>query len=263
MLNYKKLTTPHLTKEQERDLFKQYHIAKDPKVKNEILENFSSLVFFYAKKICHKKFQFEDLVQEGFLGLNVAIDKFKLDADCRFMFYAGYWVKAQMYAFVYNNHMLVNVPASAKFLRGFWKIRQFKNLTNEELAEKLELSIENIETLQIILGNPEMSLDAPARYEYGADKYDSVSFKAAIKNASVTSFEEHFIEHQEQHFKLNIINNRLKNLKDNEQEVFLEYYMNDKTFAEIGKERDVTRQRIEQIHRSAVGKIKQSLNVKD
>ncbi len=88
---------------------------------------------------------------------------------------------------------------------------------------------------------------------------DKVSLQKTLENISITSFEEGFINREENVSKLNKINNELKTLKPQEQDVLMQYYMEEKTFDEIGKAYDVTRQRIEQIQKSALNKLKERL----
>jgi len=265
MLKYKKNNKKFLTREEEIALFERYQANKTDKLKNEILENYSALVYYYSKKMCHKKHQYDDVVQEGFLGLSIAIDKFNLSNDCRFVHYCGFWIKAQIYNYVFDNLTSVKVPASPAFMKGFWKINKFSTLTNEELSKKFNLSLEQIQTIKVIKNNPETSLNTTLKRQ-GEDRpdikdyyMDKVSLQKTSENISITSFEEGFIDREENVNKLNKINNELKNLKPQEQDVLMQYYMQEKTFDEIGKTYNVTRQRIEQIQKTALRKLKENL----
>jgi DNA-directed RNA polymerase sigma subunit (sigma70/sigma32) len=266
MLKYKKTNKKFLTREEEIDLFKRYNEKKCPKLKNEIIENYSALVFFYSKKMAHKRYQYEDIVQEAFLGLSIAIDKFDVNNNCRFMHYAGFWIKAQIFNFIFDNCTVVTVPASPAFMKGFWKIKKMSDMSSEEISQKLNLPIEQVEILKNITSNPEVSLDAPARNNNEGNP-DSVSNSASIKktleNMSITSFEDNFLDKQESNSKLNRINKQLKLLKPQEKDVVLQYFMEEKTFDEISKTYNVTRQRIEQIQKSAIKKIQTGLSEKE
>ncbi len=263
MIKYKTPAKKFLSKDDEKDLFDQYNKTKDAKLKNHIVELYGALCFHYAKKMSFQKYQYEDIVQEAFLGLSIAIDKFKTANDCRFVHYAGYWVKAQIYNYIFDNYTMVDIPASPDFMSGFWKINKNSDLNNEELSKKFNLSLQQIETLRNITNNSEISLDATigsaereCDYNYMMNK---VSLKKTLQNMSVTSFEENFVDKQEKTFKLNKINKEFKRLKIQEQDILLKYYMEEKTFDEIGKVYNVTRQRIEQLQKGAIKKIKDNL----
>ena len=263
MLKYKTQKKKFLTKDEEIALFKKYSEEKTSKLKDEIIQNYSALAFFYAKKMSFQKHQYDDIVQEAFLGLSIAIDKFKLESNCRFVHYAGFWIKAQIFNFIFDNFTMVNVPASPSFMKGFWKIKKYSDLTSQEVATKLNLPLEQIEILRNITNNPEVSLDAcevntskDASPDYLLNK---VSLKKSLENMSITSFEERFLEKQEINFKLNKINKQLEYLKPQEKDVILKYYMEEKTFDEIGKTYNVTRQRIEQIQKTAIRKIQENI----
>jgi RNA polymerase sigma factor (sigma-70 family) len=270
MLKYKNTNKKFLTKEEEIDLFKRYNEKKCPKLKTEIIENYSALVFFYAKKMAHKRCQYEDIVQEAFLGLNIAIDKFDVTSNCRFVHYAGFWIKAQIFNFIFDNHTMVNVPASPAFMKGFWKIKRMGDMTNDEISKKLNLPLEQVQMLRVVTSNPEISIDST--FKSGKDSVtkdrtdyvmDQASLYKALENMSITSFEDNIIEKQENNSKLNHINKQLKSLKPQEQDVILQYFMEEKTFDEISKKYNVTRQRIEQIQKGAIKKIQTGLVQKD
>lgn len=263
MLKYKTQKKNFLTKDEEIDLFKRYQQSKSAKLKDEIISNYSALAFFYAKKMAFQKHQYEDIVQEAFLGLSIAIDKFNTESNCRFVHYAGFWIKAQIFNYIFDNFTIVNVPASPAFMKGFWKIKKYSDLTNEEAAAKLNLPLDQIEILRNVTNNPEWSLDIVASNTEREGNPDFLMNKASIKksleNMSITSFEERFLEKHESNFQLNTINKELKHLKAQEKDVLFQYYMEEKTFDEIGKKYNVTRQRIEQIQKSAIRKIKENL----
>lgn len=266
MLKYKNTNKKFLTRDEEIDLFKRYNEKKCPKLKNEIIENYSALVFFYAKKMSHKKYQYEDIVQEAFLGLSIAIDKFDVNSNCRFMHYAGFWIKAQIFNFIFDNYTMVTVPASPSFMKGFWKIKKLNDLTNDEISKKLNLSMEQVEVLKTITSNPEISLDAAYSGNRDLDPeftINNASLKKTLENMSITSFEDNFLDKQESNSKLNQINKELNHLKPQEKDVILQYFMEEKTFDEISKTYDVTRQRIEQIQKSAIKKIQSGLMEKE
>ncbi len=263
MIKYKNVRKKFLSKDEENEMFTKYKSNRTEKMKNEIIENYSALAFFYAKKMSHQKHQYEDIVQEAFLGLSIAIDKFEVASNCRFVHYAGFWIKAQIYNFVFENYTIVNIPTSPSFMKGFWKMKKMKDMTSQEIAIKLNIPITQVEILRSITSPASVvSLDIKDKNDAGNPDYamNHASLKKCMENMSVTTFEEGFIEKQENNSKLNKINQALKCLKPQEQDVIIEYFMEEKTFDEIGKKYEVTRQRIEQIQKNAIRKIKENLN---
>jgi RNA polymerase sigma factor (sigma-70 family) len=247
-----------LNKEKEHALFKEYQATRSEKLKNEIVENYAALVFSYAKKMCHNPSQYEDIVQEGFIGLVTAIEKFDLSKNCRFLHYANFWVKAKIYTFIIDNAFLVNAPLTHSFIKGFWSFSKHKHLSDAELAEAFKISAEQVGMLRSMTSKSSvMYLDAPcSRYDNAENNSNKI-----LNNMSVTNFETEFVNKQENGFKLNNINDSLQTLKPKEKDVMMKYFMEEKTLDEIGREYNLSRQRVEQIKKISIKKIRKFLDV--
>ncbi len=262
MIKYKSTKSKFLNKEQETDLFTRYKETKSDKLKNEIVENYAALVFSYAKKMCHTPSQYEDIVQEGFIGLVLAIDKFDLSHNCRFLHYANFWVKAKIYNFIFDNTFLINAPTSPVFIKSFWSFRKYKHLSNEEICKELHLTNDQVGMLRAMVSKTSvMYLDAPMN-KHGENESQTNSNRV-LDGMSVTTFETDFVNKQEDRFKLNRVNESLDMLRPKEKDILLKYYMEEKTFEEIGQEYNLTRQRVEQIKKMSITKIQRILDVEE
>lgn len=257
MIKYKS-KSKFLNKEAEYQLFKAYQETKSEKLRNDIVENYAALVFSYAKKMCHNPSQYEDIVQEGFIGLVTAIDKFDLSRGCRFLHYANFWVKAKIYTFIIDNAFLVNAPLSPAFIKSFWSFSKHKHLSDDEISRAFKISIDQVNMLRSMTSKSSvMYLDAPSsKYENATDNSNKI-----LDNISVTNFETDFANKQENGYKLNNINDSLKSLKPKEKDVMMKYFMEEKTLDEIGQEYNLSRQRVEQIKKISITKIRKFLDV--
>ena len=90
----KSMNSPLLSKDQEQSLTKLWKDNKDPKALEKIILSYSKLVIRIASQFKHYGLPFNDLLQEGHIGLLLALDKFDPSRELRFSTYSRWWVKA-------------------------------------------------------------------------------------------------------------------------------------------------------------------------
>ena len=99
-----------LTKEEEKQLFMRYE-AGDNRAEEQIISHNLRLVVSIAKKLNRKTVDFEDLIQEGNIGLIKAIDKFDYRRGFKFSTYATWWIRQSIFRFITNRSRMVRLPA--------------------------------------------------------------------------------------------------------------------------------------------------------
>ena len=109
----KSMNSPLLSKDQEQSLTKLWQNNKDPKALEKIILSYSKLVIRIASQFKHYGLPFNDLLQEGHIGLLLALDKFDPARELRFSTYSRWWVKATIQEYVLKNWSIVKTGSSS------------------------------------------------------------------------------------------------------------------------------------------------------
>ena len=262
----KDLNRSLLSAEEEKNLFIRYNNG-DKKAKDIIVEKNLRLVIFVAKKYINRGIEFEDLIQEGNLGLITAVDKFDLSFGNRFSTYAIWWIRQTIGRAIFNKAQIVRLPVH---LVG--KYNNFNNTyveleaelgrepTCNEIAKKMHVS-NNIVNYLIMLRNQEFSTVSLNTLISGEKDTELECF---VADTSIDFVND--MEYQELHNNLlDLLKNC--NLKENEKKViFLRYGFTNygpMTLKEVAKLMRLTRERVRQIEAKALEKLVKSSAIKD
>lgn len=244
-----------LTKQEEIDLARRIE-AGDPVARQTLIDANHRLVFSVVNKYRYSGVPLEDLVQEGFLGLIQAADKFDYRRNCRFSTVATIWIRAHVLQAIQNLRPLVHVPQRvANSAKRLWRANE--ELTHElqrrpstaELAKKLDVDPERVEELTRVTQDW-LSLDEPI-----GDEGDTVMLEMlADSDEAMPSVEALRACLRDQ------LNIAMERLTEREQAVLrLRFGLDDgqeRTLDEIGKHFDLTRQRIKEIETAALTKLR-------
>lgn len=242
-----------LSKEREYELLKRVK-AGDLEAKNEIIHSNLRLVVNVAKNYYSKNMSFIDLISEGNIGLIRAIEKFDLNKSNRFSTYAVWWIKQAIGKAIITKGRDIRIPTYKhellnkvnKYLINTSMIRG-ATPTAAEIAKELGIEEKKIEKLM-----DEFKEVISLNSTIGNDIY----LEDTLSISSIENMEENLIE------KINIedINKKIKELTIREQEVLtLRYGLKgeDKyTLEEIGKNLNLTRERVRQIEKKSLEKLK-------
>ena len=110
-LSKSKTLRSRLTKEEEQDLARRYHTG-DEKAGDTLIRDNMRWVVVHAYKMQSSRAPFDDLVEEGNIGLVRALKRFNPDRGLRFMTYATWWIRAMMFHFIIHRSGLVRIPHS-------------------------------------------------------------------------------------------------------------------------------------------------------
>lgn len=244
-----------LTAEEERELAARMAAGDDESVQHLIEANLR-LVVSIAKRYTGRGLQFLDLIQEGNLGLIKAVDKFDYHKGFKFSTYATWWIRQAITRSIADQARTIRIPVHMvetinKLVRHQRQLLQElgREPEPEEIAERMEITVEKVREIQKISQVP-VSLEKPIGEEEDSQLGDFIPDEDAQSPAEQASF----ALLREQLFEV------LKELSPREEQVLkLRFGLDDgrtRTLEEVGKEFNVTRERIRQIEAKALRKLR-------
>ena len=250
-----------LTIEKEQELAK---LSQDGNLaaKQKLTEANLKLVVTIAKKVIHaSKLPMIDLIQEGNIGLMVAVDKFNWKFGYRFSTYASWWIKQAMFKAISEQSHSVKIPvyiqetlSKYKKLKSEMEKEKMCTVSTKDVAKKMNLEPEKIENY---LNAYKKTLSLEADYETNNGSEVKLVDIIEDKNASIQK------ELEQSSLKKDIVS-LLSNLKEREQKVIvLRFGLSEKpkqTLEEIGKIYGVTKECIRQTEARALNKLRKNLN---
>jgi len=247
------LTIPEIKKINRRITVNE---AKSRRAKKEMIEANLRLVISIAKKYTNRGLQFLDLIQEGNIGLMKAVEKFEYRRGYKFSTYATWWIRQAITRSIADQARTIRIPVHMietinKLNRVSRQLLQEKGreATPEEISEVMEMPVNKVRKVIKIAKQP-ISMETPI-----GDDEDS-SLGDFIEDGNILSP----LDSTTANGLTNTVTNLLGGLTPREAKVLRMRFgidMNtDHTLEEVGKQFDVTRERIRQIEAKALRKLR-------
>ncbi|RGB68788.1 MULTISPECIES: RNA polymerase sigma factor RpoD [Oscillospiraceae] len=246
---------PLLTPEEEIDLATRM-AAGDPYARKRLSEANLRLVVSIAKRYVGRGMQFLDLIQEGNLGLIKAVEKFDHTKGFKFSTYATWWIRQAITRAIADQARTIRIPVH--MVETINKVKKVSSQllhknghdpSAEEISEVLEMPVEKVREIMRVAQEP-VSLETPIGEEEDSHLGDFIPDDDAPAPSDAAS---HILLKEQ-------LSDVLSTLTPREEKVLrLRFGLEDgrsRTLEEVGKEFDVTRERIRQIEAKALRKLR-------
>ena len=259
----KAMSLPLLEEKHELNLANKWKNKNDENALHELIQAHMRLVVSYAVKYKNYGLSLNDLIQEGNIGLMKAAQKFEPDKGFRFSTYASWWIRASIQDFLLKHWSIVRIATTSKQKSLFFSLRRLKQKINgnengnidfntaENIASDLNISTSAVVNMDSRITQNDSSLNKKIS-EDGEDEFLSLLEDENARPDNII-FAKDEIDH-----KKTMVNNAIDSLDDRETQIINERHLSEdpKTLEYLGKKLKISKERVRQIEKNAMNKMK-------
>ena len=254
---------PPISREEEQQLARRWVEHGDVDAARQLVVSNLRLVVKIAMEYRRAWTNTLDLIQEGNVGLMEAVQRFDPYKGVKLSTYAVYWIRAYILKYILDNMRSVRLGTTRAQRKLFYRLnkerreleRQGYDVTPKLIAERLDVTEQDVVDMQQRLSRPDLSMDAPVHDDSGSATYgDFVTGSEASAEERIGEGELRsvFLQHVET-FKGQL---EARDLQILEQRVLAE---EPRTLADMGEEFGVTRERVRQLEARLIGRLREHM----
>ncbi|MDR1334806.1 MAG: RNA polymerase factor sigma-32, partial [Holosporaceae bacterium] len=251
---------PILNQDEEYELALKWKENGDRQAMDTMVKSHLRLVYKIASGYSGYGLAKEDLIAEGHVGIMHALQHFDPSIGYRFSTYAAWWIKAKIKEFVYNAWSIVKLGGGKNNRKLFFGLRkQKKALGIDKLSDQEDIQ-KIADTMQVSKEEVMISETRFASRDYSSNtamgKDSNVSFQDFLVDTKASP-EEIALHKQEYEYRKKVLHDALTRLSKREYDIICAYRLHNptKTLKEIGKEHNISAERVRQIEMAAFLKI--------
>ncbi|HXQ68078.1 MAG TPA: RNA polymerase factor sigma-32 [Alphaproteobacteria bacterium] len=260
------MEAPYLEREYEQELGRRWRERRDETALHELIESHARLVVRIASRYRASGVPLGDLVQEGNIGLMEAAVRFDPERNTRFSTYATWWIVRMIRNYLMRNASIVRVattPTQRRVYFNLWRLRTKARtrtdgtMTEEDrarIATELDVPLSDVERIDIHFARPDQSLNTAIGEDGSMELQDLIADVRPSPETVVTGRRDRKIH-------LAWLNEAMETLSERERRVIESRFLGEDktTLAEIGEAFGVTKERIRQIERQALVKLRTAM----
>jgi RNA polymerase sigma-32 factor len=256
---------PVLSAEEEHELAVKFHEENDLDAARRLIMAHLRFVIHIARGYNGYGLALNDLIQEGNIGLMKAVKRFDPMVGVRLVSFAVHWIRAEIHEFVLRNWRIVKIATTKAQRKLFFNLRSSKKrlgwFSREEVegvAEDLGVKPETVLEMEARLSNYDVAFDGSPDEDDDSNYVSPSAYLTDQRNDPAQQLEKD--DWQEQ--QLQVLNESLADLDDRSRDILMSRWLDDEnkaTLHELAEKYQVSAERIRQLEKNAMKKLKVSL----
>ncbi|HHJ36423.1 MAG TPA: RNA polymerase sigma factor RpoH [Gammaproteobacteria bacterium] len=252
---------PVLSAEDERELALRLEQQNDLAAAQQLIMSNLRFVVKIARGYTGYGLPLSDLIQEGNIGLMKAVKRFSASHEVRLISYAVHWIKSEIHEYVLRNWRIVKIATTKPQRKLFFKLRSSKKRLGwfsaeevNDVARTLGVKPETVLEMESRLSGSDVTFDPPTN-----DNDEEYHFTPAAYLTNNSMDPAHQLEHDDSRSQeLSLMNHSLKMLDERSQDIINRRWLNEDkaTLHELADEYEVSAERIRQIEKNALNKMR-------
>lgn len=255
---------PILTPEEEQELAKRYHEQGDLEAARLLVMSHLRFVIHIARSYSGYGLSQADLIQEGNLGLMKAVKRFDPTKGVRLVSFAVHWIKAEIHEFVIKNWRIVKIATTKAHRKLFFNLRSLKKSSNqltleeaEQIAKDLGVTAKQVLEMESRLTSYDASFELQDSDEEEGRYAPQLFLEDAVDPAQMVEdadWEEN---------TTTALASAMQDLDDRSRDIITQRWLADQksTLHELAAQYDISAERVRQIEKNAMDKIKQAMSI--